>query len=347
MPKVQRSARISTVSFGGPLEFVELSKALNRCELELLHNWITTTSLTIGLNRGPERTRIWQMVVPQIAQSNRFLLHSIIAVSAAHIFTCGRQSSESNCGYRHIALYHHVHAISDFRKACGSKRVHPPSEQASLPFGILTMFTALARLPGTCGPKPNSSSYTVDLESFFHGLVFVRHSIGVAMLLQKRGPGTHKTAGLVAHLHGTVDGTRKDLTAVAGLHPPLLASLDRLISLVATSSSLSPEEAETLFLAIKKTRLWFQLVPLRPQNHSYLLMWVGSMTIDFLSLVQSKNPLALSLTAHWLVPMCHAPHLWFVSEFSRCAIRAIADEIVAAGVTDGIKWVLREVEVLH
>jgi hypothetical protein len=343
---VQQHVNLAPISPRGPVNLISLARSLQTYELELLYHWVISTSLVVGRNRGPDRERIWQTVIPQLGQSNDFLGHMVLATAAAHLTTLFQQSEERIYHYRCMALYHHIKATSRFQQALGPGSNHSPPESAILPFGILAMFTTLALLPQSTG----SDSNTTDLNYFIGWLVFTQRSIAFALSCLQRDLMVHETTGLVSHFSGrNSDGPTRHLAADDPLDGSLLSSLDQLASLIIASSStsFSSSNSETLLLAIAKTKLWFRLLPLRPQNHSHLVLWVGSMSNEFFNLVQLKCPLALALTAHWIVPLYHAPRLWFISHWPKPVIEAITDELTTSGMSESISWVRKEIGTLQ
>ncbi|KAH9211612.1 hypothetical protein DL95DRAFT_341556 [Leptodontidium sp. 2 PMI_412] len=59
---------------------------LNIIDLELLHNYCTSTALT--LHRDPATIRLWTITVPQLGFLHDYVLHGILALSALHMGYC-------------------------------------------------------------------------------------------------------------------------------------------------------------------------------------------------------------------------------------------------------------------
>ncbi|KAF2102771.1 hypothetical protein NA57DRAFT_52324 [Rhizodiscina lignyota] len=327
------STGMSDLSIISPVLKPSSTKPLHARELELLHYWSTTTSLTLAVDRGPETAHIWQAVVPQLAQTNPFLLHSVLGLSAAHVASQHHDPATSAV-YRSVAHQHHGQAAVGFLRASAA----PAS--AVLPFSTLTMLTMLALLPV-------SSSRAADLDNFIQWLLFLRRS--VAFIKSHANPGeaanAHETAGLVAHLHRP-ERLPRALLDPETLDLALVASLNRLSSLIGTSHTAS-NDADTLRLAIKQTKLWFRLVPPRPKSITYIVLWVSTMSDDFFALLSRHIPIALALLAHWVVPLYHAPQRWFMSDWPRRVTMAIFEELKAAGILDSVAWVFREMDILE
>ncbi|KAF4306468.1 hypothetical protein GTA08_BOTSDO05218 [Botryosphaeria dothidea] len=66
-----------------PLLDDESHLTLNMVDLELLHNFVTSTCFTISQN--PELRTLWRVEVPRLAFHHDFVMRAILAVSAAHM----------------------------------------------------------------------------------------------------------------------------------------------------------------------------------------------------------------------------------------------------------------------
>ncbi|PVH72303.1 hypothetical protein DL98DRAFT_74695 [Cadophora sp. DSE1049] len=56
---------------------------LNLVDLEFLHNYCTSTALT--LHRDPPTIRLWSITVPQFGFAHDYVMHGILALSALHM----------------------------------------------------------------------------------------------------------------------------------------------------------------------------------------------------------------------------------------------------------------------
>ncbi|KAH8645939.1 hypothetical protein BGZ60DRAFT_521691 [Tricladium varicosporioides] len=79
-------------------------------DLELLHHYSTSTYLTLATTSSLEA--FWQVVMVQIAFSNTFLMHGLLALSACHLTHLRTGASKH---YSNLAMYHYTAAISLFR----------------------------------------------------------------------------------------------------------------------------------------------------------------------------------------------------------------------------------------
>ena len=56
---------------------------LNLVDLEFLHNYCTSTALT--LHRDPPTIRLWSITVPEFGFIHDYVMHGILALSALHL----------------------------------------------------------------------------------------------------------------------------------------------------------------------------------------------------------------------------------------------------------------------
>lgn len=89
-------------------------KDLTWSDLELLHNYSTSTYMTLA--RRLEDYYLWQNTVPQLAFQSPFLMHGIFAISALHLASLHPERSNelilSASKHQHIALQEFRAALS-------------------------------------------------------------------------------------------------------------------------------------------------------------------------------------------------------------------------------------------
>ncbi|KAH9208749.1 hypothetical protein DL95DRAFT_479567 [Leptodontidium sp. 2 PMI_412] len=100
------------------------------CDLELLHFYTASTSLTFS--NVTARQYVWQCVVPQIAFSHDFLLHGLFALAALHL---SRVSPERRANLSASASKHHALALPMFRLA--GENINSVNRHACAAFGLL------------------------------------------------------------------------------------------------------------------------------------------------------------------------------------------------------------------
>ena len=293
-------------------------------QLELMHQWTTSTSISVIRVTTPDIKDLWQVTVPQLAQNQRFIMHSILSLSAAHLAYLRPMQRDQ---HQQVARQHHVDASAAFRNV-SSSGIERPSHESVLIFCILHMVAALALLP--VGQNEVS-----DLEHFVSWLMLLRTTLKLA------------------HAYNwDPNNPNSDLQNIMGFFaqspppqlkpdPGLQASLSKL---EAFNASASPPNDKPVFSeAIAQTKLWFTLVPLHPPNLLFLLRWVIQMPDAYLDLITKRSSLALVLLAHWIIPLRNAPRKWMVGEWPERAIDAIRKQVGDAW-TSTMGWVVEQIE---
>ncbi|KAH8799809.1 hypothetical protein F5884DRAFT_117509 [Xylogone sp. PMI_703] len=92
--------------------FTKPVNSLNESDSLLLHHFIKSTSLTLGLNG--EAREVWQSKVPQLAYDHEFLMHGLLSCAALHLAHAHATRQKE---YTIIASTHQDHAMRLFRAA--------------------------------------------------------------------------------------------------------------------------------------------------------------------------------------------------------------------------------------
>ncbi|RDI88647.1 Cytochrome P450 [Venturia inaequalis] len=320
---------------------VNTAQPLHPYELQLMHQWATSTSMTIAMTRAPETMWVWQTVVPHLVQQHAFLLHTLLSLTAAHMASERNEVSDGQ-PYRCIALHHCCRSAAYFRQSCSESAtgLSPTPAPAILVFVILNSLAALSLLP-LSSPLCNNQ----DLDNFVSWLISLRHAVAFAGLRSSDNQDSGIARLVSKYRQRDLAYLQSCRLSVSTLAPHeqlphlLLASFHQLGLFITASSHLSLKDAETLKLAIMQTKLWFRLVPLRPQNAMYLFLWLSSMSDDFFQMVARKCTISLAIMAHWLTVVYNAPHPWFVSDWPGRALKAIMSAVDAEGFGAGLTWI--------
>ena len=110
---------------------------LDLAHLELLHHFIAVTSHAISF--GSLGYDVWHMIVPKIALSHDWLMHSILAISALHI---AHLNPDQRHTYRKRAANHEDHALQGQRRALANPSIH--NGDALFAFTLTIIYLAFA-----------------------------------------------------------------------------------------------------------------------------------------------------------------------------------------------------------
>ena len=107
-----------TLGFETPLGVSSSLKTvsiLSQLDLELLHNYTTTTCFS--LSNDPSKQQIWQVAVPREAASHDFLLHALLAISAMNLCyvnpTKRHLYERAAVNHRNLALIKSIPALNE------------------------------------------------------------------------------------------------------------------------------------------------------------------------------------------------------------------------------------------
>jgi hypothetical protein len=290
-------------------------------DLELMHHYSTVTSLTFASLTPMGFEKVWQDVVPVEARSHLFLMHTVLATAALH--SAHLKPTESS-RYVYIARDYHGKAMALFRS--NVSEVTQGNGSAVLAFAFLLVIFCLGS-----SFIPNVPSPTDPIDSFFEALSALR---GFWQLL----PTVRPVAG-ESPVAGWVQQSRK-LYSI----PPDSDVFEALAALDAVNETSVTEEAEkdVYRSGIRLLRKFFSDVPLYPTTWEVIFTWPLAITDEYATYLASRQPMALLILAYWCVPIHHAPHRWFLSQWGERIIRQIAD-ILGPQWLFALEWPLSEI----
>jgi len=285
--------------------------------LELLHFYTTTTSLT--LSNRPELQQIWQTVVPQIAFTQDFLLHGILAFSALQL---ARSQPERKTLLYAEASAHHDIGVRMFQIAMSN--ITTQNCDACLAFSTIIAAYAWA-----------SSHQLGDL--FFSDASTSEDRSNVEWV------------GLLRGVHTLLDAAREWMTSSSLkliLHPrpidPALAEAadpevsTRLVALSqlwdASSGRFNDIEVEALNETLALLHEDCGLVASSSDDYridivSIVYAWPVKVPEAFLVMVKELRPEALIVLAHYSLLLNRADQVWFMQGMSRRLLQSIHSKI--------------------
>lgn len=307
---------------------------LNIEQLKLMHNWYDQASLTMALDESQARSALWSRVVPMLALEYSFLMHGLLAVSAAHLACI---QPEMRDGYLPVAHKHHKLGYSLFQHpGVPESPAHAQSlQEAKVTFTIMNIVLSLALAERTGHAEQ-------DLDTFIDWLILLRPSFESAHRFYDESLSYGESR--ISSLLRRAEDAPPELSA---LDEGVAASLDLLDARNRENDTTSPVEKEHIAGAIAKIKLWMRLVSLRPQTALFIATCAIDINDDFFRLAKQRNPAALVAMAHFLVPMCHAPKKWFWGDWFETAISMIAQVLPIGQWRHNLEWVLEQVDISH
>jgi hypothetical protein len=281
--------------------------------LELLHFYTTTTSLT--LSTRPELQQIWQKVVPQIAFTHHFLLHGILAFSALHL---ARLEPERKAVLYAEASTHHEIGLRMFQVAMTN--ITPENCDACFAFSSIIAAHAWA-----------SSDQTGDV--FFPDLSASSERINVEWVSLLRGVHTL----LIAAGEWMASGPMRlmlqprymDPDQVRAADPEVSANLTALSQLWQSSpGNEDVADAEVLDNTLALLHEAYGQVASSSTDPEIDVVtvvygWPIKVPEVFFTMVKEQKPEALIVLAHYSLLLNKVNQFWYIKGMSRRLLKTI------------------------
>ncbi|KAH7134272.1 C6 zinc finger domain-containing protein [Dactylonectria macrodidyma] len=273
-------------------------------DLELMHHFTVTTCLT--LPRADKLKQIWQIEVPKSGMEYPFVLHQILVVAALHLGYLRPNERQRLCLH---ASRHQSEGVAGLRKNIAN--ITPESCEALFSASTLLTLSAYATFSQPKGwldaaVKPTIGDI-IDIFSLARGMnqllacckeALQRGSFSSIFELQPQTGPTTFLAELVVQL----ESLRVKISSHA--HEDILSrEIGWLISWIQRCSNTTngPE------LRITMT-------------------WPIDLSADYMSLLQQKEPWALTLLAYYCAVVSTTESTtWYTKNWSMNALRAITD----------------------
>jgi hypothetical protein len=263
---------------------------LNLRDLELMFQWCTSTYSS--LSRDESTGKVWQVIVPQEAISQPFLMHGMLALSALHI---ARQSSETRRStYMGVAVAHQNQALALLRPVLGS--INASNSNAT--FALSSIVTAFAfGFPQPSGPT-NTLAAVDDLCQVF---------------LLSRGMQHVLNACIEWVSDGVLSPVIKLNDYDSGLPDDAKLAIQRLRELNDSLGINDPlYEKDVYGIAIDELETTLDRLYGNPKRPNIAIMWAIKAPQRYLDLLRERTPMSLVILAHYSVVLHHLrKHWWF------------------------------------
>jgi hypothetical protein len=282
------------------------SSDLNIADLELLHHYVTSTCF--ATNQKVEVTTQLQIAVPTLAQAHPFLMHGILAQAATHL---SRLRPSMQAHYSATAKRHRYLSLPDFRSEL-SKGICADNYLPLVFYSKKLLWCAMAAgnekgEDGGCDtPTMGHSDW---LPSWFHllrGSCYIVQSS--KSWIPSEGVGLHSTfCGPQSAVQISNAGREKNLQLYEDQ-----VRLTQLSSYLLRALRYSSPSASVVLSTLQEA---FVCASLRDQNtplRNALNLWVGSLPVEFVTLLRDKEPWSLVVLAHFAVLLHRSETVWFM-----------------------------------
>jgi hypothetical protein len=270
-----------------------LPEGLDLSDFPLLHHYTISTSYTLAVVPGHQT--FMRVNLPQLAFSEKFLLHGILAIAALHLSRFKKDASEAKF-YMTKALHHYGIAL---RKATLlMETLDAKSGPALYTFSTLCF-------PFTLGLGPQSGDF----------LVFGKDGIA-DWFLQVRGMRSLLETRPEILQHDALSPLFE--TAIRNMEHTN-SGIDHLPELREQILRIRPPSAElqTYLTALDQLSVRFDAVASTSRRASQIfpqlaLVWLYLLEDDFVCLLQEEKPIALVILSHFCILLNHLGHWWWI-----------------------------------
>ena len=307
---------------------------------ELWHHFTSATAAAITV--GPLTEKLWSTTIPHLALSHRFLMHSILAVSALH-------KAYTNPAQRDV-YYAHANAHEDRALALAQTDIARPSAQnadALFAFALTTVYYAFAApetsvAPGSPVPleeRPRPLEGAVQCINLLRGIRGILPSVKEWI---EAGP----LAPLLNMQPNPLSSSRQFADQGTEEH------WSKLLLFASTTSTAGPKEFEDIEVYSAAASL-LRASSLRVDNISEgdlnappMWHWAVRLPPEFVDRLAQLDIVPLVLVAHWCVLLPQVRHYWWVQSWVDRTMREI-ERVLPLEYKDWLAWPLERISLIR
>ncbi|EWZ36331.1 uncharacterized protein FOBCDRAFT_232051 [Fusarium oxysporum Fo47] len=301
--------------FPMPKRIADPSPPLNTNDLELLHHYITNTSLTLGDN-----VVLWRDKVPRLAFEFPYVLRLLLAMSALHQTQLHAPGSS---GYQQLATAHHNIAL---REVTGLLSTISGKDCSALYIATVLICNYHFAKPPAIDDEPGMVGEAgIGWWYVFRGVRFVVESMGMEAIFSGHiGPFPPE-----APQGGPADPLE---TTSGDGYIPWERPLVSLAVMLSGSSTLGSESlvvaSEALMECYREVYGTADKPEYRTHGKTYVVMrWPWVLGDDFVGQVQNLVPEALILLAYFAVLIQTLERFWYMKGWAKHTIMGIEKKL--------------------
>ena len=280
-------------TLGAPEPRAEPARGL--LELELMHQWTTTTYKSFCGDMEAEY-HTWQMIIPREGLQHPFLLDGLLAMASLEI--AALQERPNHVDYTRMALEYHDSALKSFRQEL--ENMTADKSQASLAFSMLTMVLSLA-IPHFTKSRDEPQSMVKNIIEHFELLQ------GVGLIVLQYGDAL-RDAPILRNIPSFDDmqGDPPEASVKSAIGTLNALNEARHNNPFRNQSPASKLQSIRYHAACRKAI--FHLEELfgkctKPVHRGLALAWLNLAGRGFVAAVEKADSIALLLLMHWGVLM--------------------------------------------
>ncbi|RDW82323.1 hypothetical protein BP6252_03435 [Coleophoma cylindrospora] len=280
----------------------ESSMVLNLADLELLHNYTTSTVSTITFD--PMLRDLWRINVPQLGFEYGFVMRGILAVSALHLAYNKPAKREY---YLNLAMHQHQTALRDGIAIVSS--VNEENCPAVYIFSILTFLFTLG------SPKKADNFLLIESSGVADWLYLLR---GTRLIIEScRGSLSDSIIGPMFQIGFRRMAQQENVAGIEQL---------KEFRQYATNASTDSEALAVYLQAVDELDRCFALLyhsQIQYVETAHIFAWTFQVSDAFLQLLKEGTQEALAIFAYGCVLMKHLDCHWWMDGWSRHLISRI------------------------
>ncbi|KAG9669625.1 hypothetical protein KCU99_g6803, partial [Aureobasidium melanogenum] len=270
-------------------------------ELRLMHNW--STKAFKSLRQHSDETHLWQIVVPEMALSHEYLLNALLALSARHL-------SFEDPTWDWAALDYENRALTGFQLVLGS--LDSSNYEAIFACSILIMVFSLAQSHWQHSRQLSDALVDVlELRQFLAGVGLVHQSYSDLLRLSSFGTlfNPHTPGNLESG-----NGTGVPLPEMCRIVDSVLVILrvDAADSMHGDSHANAISELSQAMGAYCSGGIM-----------TGIMTWPVTFTDDYVNLIETRDPMALAILAHYGVIIHLLRNRWWAVDAGKRLVHAI------------------------
>jgi hypothetical protein len=259
--------------------------SLSLTDMQLLHHWSTITCNTVAIGEAANTTL--QMVVPQLAFENDFLLNGILGIASLDM---ERLNPDSQDMQKQTTIYR-GRAVADFRRAL--TRIEPGTRNYEAALLMSVLLIALYPNP----PTDEDELIIIKWLIFYQGLKLFLNMGSKPMIM----------AGSVGPFF------RRELTElkIGPVVPKVLVSMLQMIDITDPDFLMLEhyckvlDDLGILYASLKQDGLG-------PELYIRVISWCSYVNQEFANCARERRPRAIIIMAHYLVFVKVIRGLWWL-----------------------------------
>jgi hypothetical protein len=292
--------------------------------LELLHNFTISTAPT--LSTAPHAGDVWRVLVPQIGFTTKYIMDSILALSALHM-------ARFNPSRRELLLsraaFYHTSSLQEAMPLIPS--VSSENCTNLFIFGVLTLFISVA------GPRKETDMFVVGNGVIPEWLFLLR---GLEALVQADKESLFSSPASAIFRIVSVDCELQSFDVL-----PEHKGLDGLESRIRSSEIEDVDNHQALLDALRILRHSFMLVESEPRDDLKIrgiYRWLFEISDRYLKMLRDRDDKAMCILAFAAVLLQTFAKFWWIEGWAVHLVARIYDALDDA-YRLWIRWPMEEI----